>query len=230
MKSGSCSLVVVVLALTIRSTEGAILVPSGLNAGDTYHLVFVTSTTRDAISPNVSDYDNHVQLAADAAGIGTGSAIGDISWSAIVSTPTTSAADHISVTGSVYTLDDTFVAASESDLFDFGLAAAINVTESMQTAAGVAWTGTNGDGTTAGAGALGSLTLDVSIVGEIGMTNGRWLRAFFLNQAESRAIYGISQQLTVGNVNPPNVPEPMSSTVWLILATVALRVRRPSVL
>lgn len=226
MKKNLCSFLIVGLAVFFSAsrTSAAIFVPSGLNVGDTYHLIFVSSTTRNATSPNVSDYDAHVQAAADAAGIGTGSAIGDLTWSAIVSTPTISAADHINVTGSVYSLDDTFIAAGESDLFDFSLAAAVNLTELMQSATDIAWTGTNGDGTSAGSGVLGSLTQDLSIVGEIGMTNGRWLRAFFRNQAESHAIYGISQELTVGP--NPTIPEPVSATVWFVLAILAVRVRR----
>ena len=52
------------------SAFGEILVPDGLALGDPYHLVFVSSTTRDATSGNISDYNDFVQAAADAAGIG----------------------------------------------------------------------------------------------------------------------------------------------------------------
>ena len=40
------------------------LIPSGLNAGDRFRLLFRTSTTRDATSTDIADYDAFVQTAA----------------------------------------------------------------------------------------------------------------------------------------------------------------------
>ena len=105
------------------------LVPTDLNPGDTYHLVFVSSTSRDATSTNIDDYDDHVQAAADAAGIGVGSLIGDITWLAIGSTPTVDAITHIGVSGPVYLLTDTRIANDEADLFDGFITVPISVDE-----------------------------------------------------------------------------------------------------
>lgn len=129
------------------------LVPSGLSAGDIYRLVFVTSTTRDATSTDITDYDAHVQDAADNAtiSIGVGSAIGDIDWLAIGTTDTVDAIDHINVgTAPVYRLDGTKVAVNETDLFDGSILASININENEQTLTAFVWTGSNTDGRAAG--------------------------------------------------------------------------------
>ena len=43
------------------------LIPSGFEPGDTFRLLFVTSTTRDATSTDIADYNTHVQNAANSA-------------------------------------------------------------------------------------------------------------------------------------------------------------------
>jgi hypothetical protein len=40
-----------------ESLAAPITVPTGLNPGDRYRLAFVTSTTRDARSSNIADYN-----------------------------------------------------------------------------------------------------------------------------------------------------------------------------
>ncbi len=40
------------------------LTPAGLNPGDRLRLMFISSTTRDATSTNIADYNTHVQTAA----------------------------------------------------------------------------------------------------------------------------------------------------------------------
>ena len=42
------------------------LIPAGLGPGDQFRLLFVSSTTRDATSSDIADYDAHVQSAAAA--------------------------------------------------------------------------------------------------------------------------------------------------------------------
>jgi len=37
--------------------NASLVVPAGLNPGDAYHVIFVSSTTRDATSSNIADYD-----------------------------------------------------------------------------------------------------------------------------------------------------------------------------
>lgn len=56
---------VCVLTLFAATAQAALITPAGLNAGDKYHVIFVSSTTMDATSSNIADYDTHVQSAAN---------------------------------------------------------------------------------------------------------------------------------------------------------------------
>ncbi len=110
-----------VLALLLSATaySSITLVPTDLNPGDTYHLAFVTSTTRDATSSNIADYDAFRQPRTGRAGGG----LENISWKVTGSTATVNAIDHIGVLGPVYRLDNPRIANDETDLFDGTLAA-----------------------------------------------------------------------------------------------------------
>src|SRR5689334_8868782 len=85
-------LAILSLPLTI-SASPVELVPPGLQAGDQYRLVFVTSSVTAATSSDISYYDNFVNNAANA----SGSLLQPLgaTWQAIASTEAVSAADHI---------------------------------------------------------------------------------------------------------------------------------------
>ena len=68
-----------------------ITVPSDLNPGDPYRLAFVTSTTRDATSTNIADYNNFVSGVAN--GVTQLAALGT-TWKAIGSTSADDARDN----------------------------------------------------------------------------------------------------------------------------------------
>lgn len=119
--------------ITILTTLSGIIhagpkVPTDLNPGDQYHLVFVTSTTRDARSSNIADYNQFVQKAAEAVGLH------GVKWRAIASTPSVHAIDNIALTPGVpiYRFDGMRVADSSKDLFDGSLLNPINVTETSE--------------------------------------------------------------------------------------------------
>lgn len=92
-------------------------VPPGLNPGDTYRLVFVTSTARDATSSDISVYNSFVSGVAasspDLSGLGA-------TWTDIGSTASVNAIDNIgsSVSGvGIYRLDGSRVAGGTADFF-----------------------------------------------------------------------------------------------------------------
>jgi hypothetical protein len=58
------------------------LVPSGLQPGDSFQIIFTTSTTRDATASTIAAYDSFVNGNADSFGFGPNSAA-PISWTAI---------------------------------------------------------------------------------------------------------------------------------------------------
>ena len=67
--------------------------PPGLELGDEYRLIFVTSSTRDATATDIEDYNVFVQSVADAA-----PAVGSwgLEWKALASTATVDAVDNTS--------------------------------------------------------------------------------------------------------------------------------------
>jgi hypothetical protein len=122
--------------------------------GDTYQLVFVTSTFTDATSSDIGDYNAFVQAAADAAGIGQGSTVlgvdaPNISWTAIGSTSTVNARDNALVVGQVFNLAAEVVATSFTDMWDGTLQNAIAYNEFGVGGVGpnFAYTGSFADGT-----------------------------------------------------------------------------------
>src|SRR5689334_8512547 len=81
----------VVFVVASSGSAVPITVPTGLNPGDQYRLAFVTSTSRFADSPNISDYNSFVTNVANS--VPVLSALG-AKWTAIGSTPSQSARDN----------------------------------------------------------------------------------------------------------------------------------------
>ena len=69
-----------------------VLQPPGLDRGDQYRLIFVTSQQRDALSTNIDDYNQFVQSVADASPV-----VGSwgLDWKAIASTDAVDARDNV---------------------------------------------------------------------------------------------------------------------------------------
>ena len=84
------SLCAFIFSALSTSANASLVVPAGLNPGDAYHVIFVSSTGSVATSSDISSYDAFVQNVANNAGIGTG--IG-VDWSVVGSTPTVDAVE-----------------------------------------------------------------------------------------------------------------------------------------
>lgn len=80
-----------VLSLCATTHAELVLQPEALQAGDEYRLIFLTSTTRDALSTDIDDYNVFVQATADAAPV-VGS--WQLEWKALTSTDQTDARDN----------------------------------------------------------------------------------------------------------------------------------------
>jgi hypothetical protein len=185
-----------------------ILTPSGLNPGDTYQLVFVTSTTRDATSPDIADYNTFVQAAADAVWLGGGTVLDGVQWSAIGSTLFVAARDNALVTGPVYNLGDELVASDFSDMWDGGITSPISFTESGDMLTGRVWSGSYASGIGAFSYSLGSYqNFHHSVIGWSTETdadwfgNEHWLSAD--NFRNSHHVYALSGELTVPDAQIP---------------------------
>ena len=204
-----CAFVFAVLATTANA---ALVVPNGLSPGDKYHVIFVSSTTRDATSSDIEDYDAHVQAAADAAGIG--STIGLNDWRAVGSTTTVDAIDHLSPLFSstteipIYNQNGDLVSASFNGLWDTTLDNDIAYTENNTPLATNVWTGTFSTG-------LASTNSELGTVGFVRLglstdTGSAWVDANIAGKyITGQNLYGLSSELVV----PTTVPIPATS--WL---------------
>ncbi len=126
-----------------------VLQPLELNPGDKYRLVFVTSTSRNAISTDIADYNDFVQAAADASSL---SALGQ-TWKAIGSTASVDARDNTNTnpfadgTGEpLYVVDGTKIAVDYQDLWDGSILSPLSTTELGSAAPRFVWTGTTSAG------------------------------------------------------------------------------------
>lgn len=210
---------VTTFVLPMTAAAVPITVPPGLNPGDHYRLVFVTSTTRDALSSNIDDYNTFVNGVANTP---PSPIAGFTTWTAIASTATFAARDNtathpgVSPDAPIYDLAGNLIANNNADLWDGSLATAIRRTEAVVIVNGATvWTGSAIDGTPSQI-AGGTLGGGTPVVGIDSNGNGGWL-LFDLPAGSTRsALYAMSAPLTV-------VPEP-GSIVLAGLAAVGLAV------
>ena len=211
---------VLVLAGAQTTEAGVIPVPSGLNAGDQYHIVFITTQIRDGTSANISDYNNFVNSVAEDAGIGPVSAGNQ--WRAIASTPSTDASANISVTAPVYNMNSELVANNAADLWDGTIANTIAYEEDGTYSNSFAWTGTLPTGVGDGDRTLGSSTSSLTVGSSI-YANAEWINSVTRSSSFEYPLYAISDTLTV---TPEPSPLAMMGIGALGLAGYRWRRRR----
>ncbi len=198
----------------LAASAAIITVPTDLNVGDQYRLAFVTSTTRDATSTDIADYNAFVTALATGVtelnGLGT-------SWKAIGSTATVDARDNTGTNPSstgvpVYRLDDTRLADNNADLWDEVLFAPLNTDElgTITTELWV-WTGTYYDGFAADPDELGSGS---PIRGRSDLADA-WMEVISGTPETARPLYAMSDVLTV-------VPEPNTMFLLCVGATAVV--------
>jgi hypothetical protein len=179
------------------SDPGGFTAPAGLSLGNTYQLVFVSSTTRDATSNDSADYDTHVQNAANAAGIGSGVSV---TWKAIASlnVPLVHAGNYVGATEAVYLVDGTKV-ASAGAFWSQTHDAAINIDEDGNTYNGNVWTGTDWEGwrNNSGLGTLGGNGGNSAYGKSDVYLNATWAVDALVVQSTSLPFYAVSEELTV---------------------------------
>ena len=180
--------------------------------GDEYRLVFATSMGTKATSANIADYDQFVQDAANASTF-RGGALGNITWKALVSTPTVAANAN---TGTIGVGDISFwlvngitvVADNYAGLYGIHRSA-IKMSETGgkpldNGSYSSLWTGSDGNGNAVPGYELGAAG-GTSRGGLWGFTaGGHWISRFNLSQTTGGnsgdgkfAIYAISEILTI---------------------------------
>lgn len=212
----------------LAASAAPITVPGGLHPGDHYRLAFVTSTTRDATSSDIEDYNAFVTVVANSvpelAALGT-------TWQAIASTPNVDARDntgtnpdHGDLGVPVFSLGDTQVAWDNFVLWG-GIFHPVNFTEAgLILGPDPVWTGTIADGTYHLSHALGNR---FPVTGDPTSSSGEWMFNPYFGTpsfAIAHHFYAMSGVLTV-------VPEPGTIVLACLaaagLAASSVRRRRP---
>ena len=198
---------------------------NALAPGDMYRVMFVSSTTRDATSTDIADYNSFI---ATAAGAGTVTGPLGLSWKALASTSFTNAQDNTGVfqadttTVHFFNTNGDLLATSGSDLWDGMLTVPLGLDEngSDPGSPDFVWTGTDGFGNSFNV--LGS---QIVTAGHKSQSNSGWINGCGLtDNTQLLRLYGISNKVTV-------VPEPSTATLFALgLAFVASRQRRPRLL
>ncbi len=172
-------------------------VPNSGHPGQVYRLAFITSTTMDATSDSIDDYNTFVTTVAhsspDLLALNS-------TWKAFVSTPTIDARDntdtsHLPGQGlNVFALDGRFI-GRYLQLWDQGLVKPLYRDEFGRILEAFAWTGTNSDGTKAVGKEVGSSAGSVSIVGHSGSLASLWVNMAERPKTEQAHVYGISTEV-----------------------------------
>ena len=148
---GSVILVCSILLLPpLAALADPITVPSDLSPGDQYRLAFVTSTSTDATSTDITTYNDFVTAVADA--VSQLNALGT-TWAAIASTDSETARDNtgtnpgVSTGVPIYLLDGTRLANDNAGLWSGSILTPLRIQEDGTTAAsGGVWTGSDQSG------------------------------------------------------------------------------------
>ena len=210
----------IILLLQMGASAAPITLPSGLNNGDEYRLIFATSGLIDATESNISVYDAHINnnLSAELLALGT-------TWKALASTATVDARVHTSTdftvnpTGvPIYNLGDQIIADTYSDLWDGTIDNNTNfdqngnpVPKPVSDTAFV-WTGSETNGLKMATSHLG--TVGSAQAGQADSTASSWLVASLGPSTLELPVYGISGILTVGGATA--VPEPSGLSIMVL--------------
>ncbi len=205
------------ICLVGRLQAAPILVPGGLNPGDPYHLVFVSSARNDANFGGISGADAFVQGLADSAGVGN---TAGISWQSILSDSSINAISRFNPTAPIYDMQGNRVAVNGAALWNAAIAPLENPIAFDETGSGgifpEVWTGTDNAGVFVQADSnwLAAPFSGSARSGLALQTNGQWVHAIGTSEAVPQSIFATSGLLFA----PSNeVPEPASVAIWALL-------------
>ncbi len=172
----------------------SVFIPFGLDAGDEYHLAFVTAEITAATESDIAYYDSFVQAAADKSDLTAG-----VTWHAIASTSDVDARDNAFVEAPVYRVDGVLIATGFDDIWDGSLLAPISV-DQFGDASGNAfddsvWTGSDWDGTEL-SDDIGLGTGEDGIIGQT-VDHQEWMAGGVREWYLEYRMYGLSEMLTV---------------------------------
>lgn len=210
--------VALVFALEASAPAGNIVVPLGLQPGDTFRLAFVSSEGRDATSSDIGDYDAFVDNLALQAGLSSYNGA-TVHWYALVSTTDVSARDRLADSDvPMYLTDGTLLANASHPIWApspvtlWGPIAPINRDENTDLLDSEVWTGSNNYGQS-------YLPLGSSIptYGDSFEDYHFWITSGAYSNDHNFSVYGYSDVLTVDAVIVPESSLGASTAVFLLL-------------
>ena len=181
------------------------LIPGGIEPGDSFRLLFVTSATRDVSSANIADYNAHAQSAA-----GNNSSLQSFKgrFTALISTSSVDAKDNTSTTGTgvpIYWLGGDKVADDYADLYDKSWDSVSGKTEAGGGYTGLVWTGGNKMGEKSGQRYAGAAEVRLGDLSDPTLPlSSPTVRA----SSEAHPLYALSPVISVAEPEPEPTPTP----------------------
>ncbi|MDE2938912.1 MAG: cadherin domain-containing protein [Chloroflexota bacterium] len=181
------------------------LIPGGIEPGGSFRLLFVTSTTRDASSSDIGDYNAHVRSAA-----GGNASLEPFKdqFTALISTSAVDARDNTGTTGggvSIQWLGGEKVADDYADLYDGDWDSVSGKTEGGSGYTGLVWTGGNKAGEKSGQRYAGAEEVRL---GDLGDATLALSSPAAKASGEAYPLYALSPVITVAEPEPEPTPTP----------------------
>lgn len=209
------------LVLCGGESRASVLVPAGLNPGDTYQLVFVTRGTHDANDFGAAPYHSFVRTEAALNPSLTGTNEGVTYRAMVAAFNDQNVLANAPIVGPVYNFNGDLVAANQRDMYDGNLSAPIRYDQFGNRGVNFGvYTGYLADGSPDRVLRDG---LGVG-VGDSNRTDSRWALRGIGDEDGSRAFYGLSSVLTVPPPppDPDPIPEPTTFVIWSLLAMLGI--------
>ncbi len=169
------------------------LIPDGLESGDSFRLLFVTSTSMKAESADIAGYNKFAQARAAA---NTNLADFSSRFRALVSTAGVNIKDNSATTGTgvpIHWLGGEKVADDYADFYDLGWDSVSGKTETGGSHIGLVWTGSNGRGETSLRSYAGAAQVRMGDLGDAKPLSSPTAKA----SGESYPLYALSPVITV---------------------------------
>ena len=181
------------------------LAPDGIEPGDSFRLLFVTSSTRNASSTDIADYNAHVR---DAAGGNDSLKSFKGRFTALISTSSVNVKDNTGTTGAgvpVHWLGGDKVADDYADLYDGDWDSASGKTEIGGGYTGLVWTGGSRTGETSGQRYAGASEVRL---GDLGDTTLALSSPNAKPATDGYPLYALSPVITVAEPEPEPTATP----------------------
>jgi hypothetical protein len=185
----------------LQSVKAEVILPTDLNPGDKYQIIFVTEGTIDATSPDISVYNAFVTSEAGKSGD-----LPSADWYAVASTTSIDAKNNAVAYADVpiYNTQGERIANGLADLWDGAILNAIQYDQYGTTLGDTfVWTGSNANGTRkylygSSSGPLGSPAPDDPtdphvVFGSSTQSDSKWLKnGTFVDFYETHSLYALS--------------------------------------